>query len=95
MVHCPNNRTNVRYAIDPAKDCSVCERAPLRWRRRQEQKSQTGQGIKKTVRVPHFSNLYSNYVNVFSHEGVYRFEPKPQVTRLPGVRIAGTFSNTL
>jgi hypothetical protein len=50
---------------------------------------------KKTVRAPHFSNLYSNYVNVFSHEGVYRFEPKPQVTRLPGVRIAGTFSNTL
>jgi hypothetical protein len=35
---------------------------------------------KKAVRVPHFSNLYSNYVNVFSHEGEYRREPKPQVT---------------
>jgi hypothetical protein len=50
---------------------------------------------KKAVCVPHFSNLYSNYVNVFSHEGVYRFEPKPQVTVLPGVRIAGTVSNAL
>jgi hypothetical protein len=37
---------------------------------------------KKAVCIPHFSNLYSNYVNVFSHEGEYRLEPKPQVTVL-------------